>query len=124
MKNGLRTLLLVALTMGICLSSFGSGERLCLETLADCCSREVVSDCSSDCCDSDPGTCCIVILSDDLAMVSPEKVVLDAVILSTLDYLPVLSISQEDSAICRTHLPDPPPLSGRERLARSEIQVI
>lgn len=124
MMKELRALLLVALAMGICVSSFSAGDRLCLITLEVCCSHDTLVEASSDCCDSTPEKCCVVVLSDEFVMLSPDIVVVDANPLFELEYLSAPLNFQDESATVRAVIPDPPPLSGRERLARLEIQLI
>lgn len=114
----------MALTVGVCLSSFGSGGSLCQVTLEACCPPDLSGHCSTDCCDTETEGCCIVILSDELAMVSPEISGLEATVLSLLEYPPFLTSSRDGLAIILASVPDPPPLSGRERLARFEIQLV
>ncbi|MEM7602123.1 MAG: hypothetical protein AAF357_11995, partial [Verrucomicrobiota bacterium] len=96
--------------------------RVCTITLDSCCEVEAIE--VADCCaNEDPG-CCIVVLSDESAMVAPEVCMLPDVSAHSLEFSAVEIASLESVRFSFSDVPDPPPLSLRERLAHLDTRLI
>jgi len=124
MRNGMRAALLLALTLGMCLTSSAMATRVCIVTLDSCCGLASASDCASDCCGTESEGCCLVVLSDEAAMLAPEGALKADLVCVDLDFAETLSFRP---FLLRDEVfdtPDPPPLSTQERLARFEIRLI
>lgn len=116
--------LLLALTLGMCLGSTAMSTRVCVLTLDTCCDSSPVALGTCDCCDTHPERCCLVVQSDEAAVLAPERILhLDLASLN-LEFSEALSL--RPLIICDQvfDTPDPPPLSLQERLARFEIRLI
>ena len=124
MKNGMRAALLLALTLGMCLTSSAMATRVCIVTLDTCCGVDAASDCASDCCGTESEGCCLVVLSDEAAMLAPKGVLKSDLVSVDLNFAETLSFRPFLLREEAFDTPDPPPLSTQERLARFEIRLI
>ncbi|MDF2376833.1 MAG: hypothetical protein P1U81_11360 [Verrucomicrobiales bacterium] len=124
MVKGMRTALLLALTLGMGLSSSAMATRLCTVTLDTCCDATSSPDCASDCCGTDSGGCCLVVLSDEAAMLAPIGVTRAELVIVDLDFAEALPRRPLFLSAQVFDTPDPPPPSTRERLARLESRLI
>lgn len=125
MWNGIRAALLLALVLGMGLSSSAMASRICVATLSHCCCEDAAPESVPDCCETAPEGCCLVILSDEAAMLAPAgscPVVFAAVIpeLAGLRHCGVGVSLMSGGAVPES----PPPLSARERLVRFSVQLV
>ncbi|MEM1440944.1 MAG: hypothetical protein AAGF67_01290 [Verrucomicrobiota bacterium] len=125
MINQIRVALLLLLAFGLCLSPAVASTRVCVVSLDTCCDVKVET-CETEGhgCDEEQHDCCLTVLSDETLAKVPEGLSSFALECVPAHYFDVAVRAVDAQTLIRSVIPDPPPSSMSDRLARLELFLI